>query len=228
MKKVKILNITFENTLSFSEISKFRGAIISKLDDKKISNLFHNHTDSGFRYKYPLIQYKVFNKKASIICIAEGVEQIHDYFSSENHTLLIGNRSEEYKIDSIKVHEFTMQVWDKWFNYSLINWLALNSENHKKYETFSSEMEKEEFIENILKANILSFAKGIEWSVDKTINLRINSINRIKKVNYKDQMKLAFDIEFKTNVFLPNYMGLGKGVSTGFGTVKQIYQKENK
>jgi len=39
---------------------------------------------------------------------------------------------------------------------------------------------------------------------------------------------LAFNIEFKTNVFLPNFIGLGKGVSIGFGTIKQIYQKENK
>jgi len=35
-----------------------------------------------------------------------------------------------------------MQVWDKWFNYSILNWLALNPDNHKKYEDIKSEIEK--------------------------------------------------------------------------------------
>ena len=228
MKKIKLLNIIFENQLSFTEISKFRGAINSKLLNIEASYLFHNHIKDGFRYKYPLIQYKVYNKQASIVCIAEGTEQIHDYFNSKNYTLFIGDRKEIFKINSLKINDFTMQIWDKWFNYSIINWLALNSENHKKYESFVSEIEKEEFLENILKANILSFAKGIEWTVEKNINLKISSIKRIKKIKFKDQLKLAFDIEFKTNIFLPNYIGLGKGVSIGFGTIKEIRNNNNK
>jgi CRISPR/Cas system endoribonuclease Cas6 (RAMP superfamily) len=39
---------------------------------------------------------------------------------------------------------------------------------------------------------------------------------------------MAFDILFKTNVSLPNYIGLGKGASTGFGMVVQKREpKEN-
>ena len=30
---------------------------------------------------------------------------------------------------------------------------------------------------------------------------------------------MSFDVEFKANVSLPDYIGLGKGVSLGFGTV---------
>jgi len=228
LTKIKVLNITFENDLSFNDITKFRGAIINSLEDKEISFLFHNHTQDGFRYKYPLIQYKVYNKKAGILCIEEGTEQIHNYFNSSNHNLMIGDKKEEFKIESINLNQFTMQVWDKWFNYSIINWLALNSDNYKKYEELNSEFEKDEFLENLLKANILSFAKGIDWTIDKPINVRINEIQSIRKIKYKDQLRLSFNINFKTNVFLPNYIGLGKGVSIGYGTVKQIYNNENK
>ncbi len=222
MKKLKLLHIIFDNELSFNNITKFRGSIISKLENKEISYLFHNHLEDKFRYKYPLIQYKIYNNKASIVCISEGAEQIHDYFNSEDNILLIGGKAEQFKINSIKLNEFTMQVWDKWFNYSIINWLALNTDNYKKYEELDSEIEKEIFFENIIKANILSFAKGVKWTVDKPINVKINSIKNIKKMKFKEQFKLAFDIEFKTNVFLPNFIGLGKGVSIGYGTIKQI------
>lgn len=30
---------------------------------------------------------------------------------------------------------------------------------------------------------------------------------------------LGFDIQFRTNVRLPEFIGLGKGVSLGFGTI---------
>jgi hypothetical protein len=36
---------------------------------------------------------------------------------------------------------------------------------------------------------------------------------------------MSFDAEFKTNVSLPDYIGLGKGVSLGMGTVVRKYGK---
>jgi hypothetical protein len=37
----------------------------------------------------------------------------------------------------------------------------------------------------------------------------------------------AFDVEFKTNVSLPDYIGLGKGASTGFGVVVKKREKKD-
>lgn len=37
---------------------------------------------------------------------------------------------------------------------------------------------------------------------------------------------MGFDIRFKSNVSLPDYIGLGKGVSIGFGMIKDY--KNNK
>jgi hypothetical protein len=77
-------------------------------------------------------------------------------------------------------------------------------------------------LENILKANIISFAKGVKWDIDKTISLRVDELIRTKIVPYKQQKLIAFDLKFRSNVFLPDHIGLGKGVSLGFGTVSQI------
>jgi hypothetical protein len=32
---------------------------------------------------------------------------------------------------------------------------------------------------------------------------------------------MGFNVNFKTNLFLPNFIGLGKGVSKGYGVVLQ-------
>ena len=43
--------------------------------------------------------------------------------------------------------------------------------------------------------------------------------------SFKRQKLMAFNVEFSTNAFLPSFIGLGKGVSHGFGIVFQNKQK---
>jgi len=42
-----------------------------------------------------------------------------------------------------------------------------------------------------------------------------------KPITFKGGRRQCFDIRFKTNVFLPEYIGLGKGTSKGFGVVRR-------
>ena len=46
-------------------------------------------------------------------------------------------------------------------------------------------------------------------------------------MNYKKQRLLSFNVEFETNVSLPDHIGLGKGVSVGFGDLKQSKRLSN-
>jgi CRISPR/Cas system endoribonuclease Cas6 (RAMP superfamily) len=45
---------------------------------------------------------------------------------------------------------------------------------------------------------------------------------------FKGRKVLTFCVNFKTNVSLPDYVGLGKGSSVGFGVVKLIENEKNK
>ena len=219
MKKIRILNITFDEEIKAWELPAFRGGIISKIGRENV--LFHNHIgEDGFRQKYPLIQYKSIARKPAIICIEQGVEEIHNFFENKDWSMEITQRKLDMKIDKLNMNQFTMQVWDKLFPYSLRNWLALNQENYPKYMKLEGIIEKIAFLENILKANILSFAKGIGWEVDNQIKLQITNLDEPRLMTHKKQKMMAFSLNFKTNVFLPNFIGIGKGASFGFGTVK--------
>jgi len=160
-----------------------------------------------------------------IICIDQGVDEIHKYFEKESWNIFISGRLLEMKIARLNMNQFNMQVWDKMFSYSILNWIALNQENYKKYLEIKEMTEKISFLENTLKANILSFAKGIEWTVDKTIEVRIKNMNPTRIVPLKGKSILGFNMEFSSNVFLPNFIGLGKSVSLGFGVVKSLKEK---
>ena len=74
-------------------------------------------------------------------------------------------------------------------------------------------------------ANILSFLQGIDLYVNEKIEIKIKSIQSEKLMNYKAQQMQAFTLTFRTNVSIPNFIGLGKGSSVGFGVVREIVNK---
>ena len=56
---------------------------------------------------------------------------------------------------------------------------------------------------------------------------KITAIEDPRVVMYKGVKLMSFDAEFKTNVSIPDYVGLGKGVSLGMGMVVRRYEKKN-
>ena len=68
--------------------------------------------------------------------------------------------------------------------------------------------------------NVLSMSKGLGIIVNKRLYAKTHFEEKI--VDYKSVKMNAFAGEFKIHYDIPDYFGLGKGVSQGFGCVKQI------
>ncbi|MBP3419949.1 MAG: hypothetical protein J6K74_05125 [Marinifilaceae bacterium] len=222
---VNTLIVRFKNEIYRNEIPLLRGAVLKAVGDD-VELIFHNHTgDNTFRYKYPLIQYKRINKKAAIFCIGQGVEVIGQFFASQNFNLLLGEREINLEVESVIPKRILVQTWDSEFRYRVRNWIALNSENYTKYKSIESIGEQISFLENILIGNLLSFAKGMDITIEKEITCKLTSMETPKIVTAKGVKMLAFDVEFKTNLSIPDYMGIGKHVSLGYGTVVRNYDK---
>ena len=220
MPKIKSLTVQFANELSSNEIPKFRGAVIASLKEKNI--LYHNHTDENFRYAYPLIQYKRLHRKAAIVCIGEGIKVIHELFASDNFLFHIGEKEVEMQLDFVKVNETDVSLTDALHPYRLLNWLPLNSENYSRYQDSDSLVERIQILERVLKGNLLSFLKGVGIYLEEQLTIHITAITGQRPANYKGVRLMAFDIEFKTNLTLPQYIGIGKSVSVGYGVITKI------
>ncbi len=65
-------------------------------------------------------------------------------------------------------------------------------------------------------------AKGIDIHFNEPVTVKVVDILQTRVIPFKGIKMLAFDITFKCNVSLPNYIGLGKGVSLGFGMLHRI------
>lgn len=91
---------------------------------------------------------------------------------------------------------------------------------------------KTQFLEHLLQSYILSFASGIGWFVADPIETRISEIKAERYIEIKHNHVLGFTLRFKTNVDLPDYIGLGRAAARGLGMVRlfnsqsPIYKKD--
>ncbi len=221
MNKTRFLQIVFDKQLQAYDIPKLRAAIIEKT--KRESNLFHNHLgDKTFIYRYPLIQYKIKDKKPCLICLKEATDDIHYLLREKDLSLTIGKNKYDFEIEDVRLRYVHIQTWNKDFRYNIHNYIALNQENYKVYKQLDSLLDKIKFIEDKLKSHIGIFVDEMEAFLPVELSVRILEIKNEKYIEYKGVFHLTFSIDFKTNLFIPDYIGLGKGSSVGFGIVKQI------
>ncbi len=224
-KKIRVLLLRFKNNIHKNEVSLLRGAVIHAIN-KNDDILFHNHEGNKFRYSYPLIQYKRINQKGAIICVNEGTDVIGNFFSQCNFDFSLGEKQMTMEIESIKANQYLVQIWDFSFYYRIRKWLPLNQENYQEFLKLEGLSEKSLFLEKILIGNILSFAKGVNIHLESQVSCKITNLSEPIIIRYKEVKMMSFDTDFMSNVSLPDYIGLGKSVSLGFGTVTQNYDKK--
>ena len=224
---INTLIVRFKNKLYPSEIPLFRGAVIDAVGQEG-HVLFHDHGETGFRYRYPLIQYKRIGGQAAIVCVGEGCEEMGALFSKGQFQLRLGDkRSEYFEVERVQPRRTMMKVWDDGFDYYLRNWLPLNSENYRKYQHTDAMTDKLQLLEQVLVGNILSACKGVGEHVEGEIRCKILHIEDPRKTYYKKVPWMSFDVVFRSNVSLPDYVGLGKGVSVGHGVVARKRKSNN-
>jgi len=222
MKYIRTLTVLTDAEIRQNEIPLFRGAVIHSLGEHP-NVYFHNHLDDDkFRYSYPLIQYKRIDGKAAIVCIEAGVDIIGQFLTEVDGTLTIGNRQVTCNTGKIQPARILVQTWEEMFNYHISRWLPLNSQNYQRYKGIEGVVEKVSFLENILKANLLSMLKGLDIHLEKELILKITEISDSYLIYNKGVRMMAFNADFKCNLSIPNNIGIGKNASIGCGRVHQL------
>lgn len=196
---------------------KLRGTIASLHLDE---NIYHQHVDSGLNYTYPRIHYHIIGGTATITGWLEGVEETKKLFQQTN-ILQIGYKSYRAIRKELKIIEQDFGVTDEQQRYRFVSpWLALNSNNYRKYRGYSRD-EKKRLLEKILIGNLLSVSKGLGYTVKDKISISIIYLRPVE-CRLKGTQVIGFNGAFEANFALPNLLGVGKSVSRGFGAVMRI------
>lgn len=214
----KITIISLDKRLSSKKLPAFRGAIATLFPDE---DMYHNHNGDSLMYRYPLIQYKIIDGHICIVGIDGGASSIESHFQTgRKFTLAIHGEETEFTVSEKKTLYYTPESHDTADQYYFIrNWLPLNQENFHVYNNLDSISEKTMLLDSILSANILSLFRGFGYFSEHKSDAKIVEIVASRPVSYKEHQMLAFDIRFKCNATLPEFCGIGKGSSRGFGII---------
>jgi hypothetical protein len=71
----------------------------------------------------------------------------------------------------------------------------------------------------ILESNFLAIARNFNLSLDKNISISLNT--KDEYIVQKDTNIAGFFGSFYINFQLPQFLGVGKSLTRGFGTIKQ-------
>jgi len=205
-----------EITLKTRDAHKLRGYFGNVF--KEHSPLLHNHFEDGKnRYAYPLVQYKVISNIPMLVGFNQGSELLTSLFLQLKE-IKIEDQQITVRSKNIEQIILNLNTEHKLYNYSFATlWMGLNQKNHKQYSEIKFYDQKQDFLDNAIRNSILSFYKGIGfWTKEQIL---VTSKLKEKQTMFKNKKMLAFEGSFVSNAFIPNYAGIGKSTSRGFGTV---------
>jgi hypothetical protein len=216
---LKLLILTLKSTRPVAEdAAKLRGFFATRFTEYA---LLHHHVDvDKLLYTYPRIQYKIVNGAALVLGIEEGAEVLKEIYDKYNE-LTLGESVYAIVERGIMITEVDFGIVPEIVSYEFVTpWLALSQQNYQRYVD-SMRQERRELLRRTLIGNILSASKGLEYVVLEEIKLELGRLRRLK-CEVKGTPFIGFLGEFMVNFAIPDYFGLGKSVSRGFGTVRRL------
>jgi Cas6b C-terminal domain/Cas6b N-terminal domain len=182
------------------------------------SPLLHNHLETGENaYRYPLVQYKVIAGVPTLVGLNEGADLLIGLFLKIKE-LQIDSQSYPILQKNIESKSVTIGLSGDLHAYRFETlWMALSQRNYAEYMA-EPEEQKPKHLKAILTGNILSFLKAMNYIAEATVLVNLKIIGE-RKTQFKNNTMLAFQASFVTNTLLPEYIGLGKSVARGFGTI---------
>jgi hypothetical protein len=215
---LKTLRLTLKSDRPVdASATKLRGFFATKFNEYA---LLHQHIDvDKLLYRYPRIQYKILEGAAIVLGIEEGAEVLKSVYDKYD-TIKLGENEYTIVERGLTLKEEEFGISPEIISYEFITpWIALSQINYKKYSESKRE-QRRELLRRTLIGNILSASKGLDYVVLDDIRLVIGRL-RQSKCEIKGTPFIGFLGGFMMNFTIPDYMGLGKSVSRGFGTVRR-------
>ena len=184
------------------------------------SDLFHNHdTDGKSLYRYPRVQYKVVDQIPTLVGLAEGAQLLTERFLQIREIDISGELIPLHQ-KNMRSDQMELGLSDELLEYEFATpWYPLNQDNYSFYEK-ATEAEQRDQLKRILIRNILNVFSVDQYYAEQKVMVHLN-LQQPTFSRFKNQKILTFFGSFVTNAILPDYIGLGKSVARGFGTIRR-------
>ncbi len=211
--------LRFERPLAPGEATHLRGFVGSAFPEEEL--VHHHRRDGSLMYEYPRVQFKVIDRTAHLIGLAEGGAVVERLWRELDRARLDREELPVLEATLLRRRE-PLGECTELVEYRFVNpWLGLNQDNHARYTAARPDAERQALLERVLVGNCLSLAKAFGHWVNARLMADTRRL-RPRTCRFKDQAMIGFEGPFRVNFRLPSGLGIGKSVSRGFGTVERV------
>lgn len=207
---IKVCYVTFEvdsSNLTATSLRGYLGYLFANDPE------FHHH--SGSSHHYPRVQYKKINDKLLVLGFSDYADIVFERLSQLEFLI---TQNEKIPINNIDLKIKKIQVTPDITNYRFVTpWIGLNEKNYRRILELKNK-EKKALLQRILIGNILSMLKGLGIRINFRVNVEISKLKSTTAIAH-DNKFAGFYCNCQANIVLPEYCGLGKSVSKGFGVL---------
>ena len=199
-----------------------KGVIMNQFPDEEIVPML----DGSYRQKflYPRVQVKILNEQIYIVGINEGVDSIKA-IAKKMDFLDFGNITFQILDNEIEEHQNRFQPVSKLIRYRFVTpWVALNQTTGYRYRNLNN-ADRVNFLNRLLGQNIVFMAREMGMELEENIFTKV-TLSSLFPRQVDENNWGAFDGEFRANFVLPNYLGIGNGITRGYGALFGLFNPE--
>jgi len=171
--------------------------------------------------RYPRIQVKVLRNQLCIFGLGEGYDVVQS-FRQQLESFQIDDQI--YKVEGMDAPESELQLdqyADHFLLYKFITpWVALNPRSLALYQSLLPN-ERVVYLNRLVVQNLLFIARDLKYDIDFNVSVKVKLQSLAPRV-VEERGSGSFKGSFTCNMILPDYMGLGNGITKGLGTIVQI------
>jgi hypothetical protein len=210
------LTLEPEHPLRFS-LDKFRSFLNKKLAE--YSALGQNDA-VGFIHRYPVLQCKRVKGDLIVTGISQGAGCLCKLTRDETE-LGAGEISCRITARDPAIRAEPFGVTDAMSTYKFLTpWLALNQQNANKFYDLNGKFPRDAFMQKLLTAQLNTLAKSLDYEI--TVPITCKAKVRFERERIDRENVMVFLGKFRTNLTIPDFLGIGQSVSQGYGTIKRI------
>jgi hypothetical protein len=175
-------------------------------------------------FLYPRVQVKILNEQIYVMGIGEGVDPVLSLVKRLDF-LDFGNITFQVLDVDLEDNQGRFHPTNRLIRYRFLTpWVALNQTTGSRYR-FLNNAERVIFLNRLLGQNIVFLAREMGLELEERIYTK-TSLTSLFPRPVDEHNWGAFTGEFRTNFILPNYLGIGNGITRGFGTIYGLFNPD--
>ncbi len=177
------------------------------------------------RFLYPRVQVKILNEQIYVVGIQEGVDP----------TIVLADRLDILDFGNITFQVFDTEVEmqddhfcqvDRLIRYRFLTpWVALNQNTGGRYRLLNNS-DRLSFLNRLMGQNIIFLAREMDVQLQDKIFTKVN-VSTMFPRSVDEKKWGAFSGDFQTNFLFPNYLGIGNGITRGYGAIYGMFNPKS-